>query len=80
MLSLFGFRLPRLGGDATVAVIALVGVFAQEIVQGLGLYPGTFGPLDFLFDALGVVLAWGLASLVSGRGRADRTARSDSSA
>jgi len=39
------------------AAYALLGVSAQEVAQRVGLYPGTYDPLDFLLNAVGIGLA-----------------------
>jgi hypothetical protein len=64
LISLFRFPLPALNRPVAWAALAFVGVSAQEIAQGLGLYPGCFDPWDFLYNAIGaaaglaVALAW----------------------
>ena len=42
-------------------------VSLQEITQGLGLYPGNIDNLDFLFNALGVVLAIIVDTIIFGK-------------
>jgi hypothetical protein len=53
-------RLPPRDFPYVAAAYTLLGVFAQEAAQGMGLYPGWFDPLDFLFNGLGVGLALAL--------------------
>jgi len=55
-------RLPRVERGRVCAAYALTGVCAQEIAQGLSLYPGVFDPLDFVANAAGIALAWTLAA------------------
>ena len=54
------FPLPGNRRSWVTALYTLAGVWAQELAQHLGLYAGTFDPRDFLFDALGVLIAWGV--------------------
>jgi len=58
-------RVPRSGRAWITALLALAGVWLQEGLQAAGLYPGVFDPLDLLYDAGGVVLAWALCVATS---------------
>ncbi|MFC1526105.1 hypothetical protein ACFL6X_04755 [Candidatus Latescibacterota bacterium] len=51
-------RLPLADRRPVCAAYALLGVSAQEVAQGLSLYPGIFDPLDFLANAAGIGAAW----------------------
>jgi len=51
------FRLPLRDSKYMNAAYALLGVSAQEVAQRVGLYPGTYDPLDFLLNAVGIGLA-----------------------
>ena len=57
--------LPPKGNRYAAAVYALVGVFAQEVAQAFGAYPGIFDGLDFLFNFAGIGLALGFDILRS---------------
>lgn len=59
-------RIPRSGRAWITALVALAGVWSQELLQAAGVYPGVFDPLDLLYDAGGVVLGWGVWLATSG--------------
>ena len=54
------FNLSPKGNGFAAAVYAFLVVSAQEIAEGLGLYPRMFDALDFVFNALGTCLALGI--------------------
>jgi len=59
------FRLPLSDNKYMNAAYALLCVSAQEVTQRVGLYPGTYDSLDFLFNAAGIGLALGVDILRS---------------
>jgi len=59
------FNLPPKRNRFSAAAYAIAGVSAQEGAQAVGLYPGIFDGLDFLFNAAGISLALGLDILRS---------------
>ncbi|MBT4496158.1 MAG: hypothetical protein HOC74_00465 [Gemmatimonadetes bacterium] len=60
-------RLPRIEIRRVNAAYALFGVSAQEAAQALGLYPGTFDPIDFAANTAGIAIAWAVDAWVSKR-------------
>jgi hypothetical protein len=67
LVSFFGRTWPPLRRGAVSAGVAYAGVAGQEIAQAFGIYPGVFDPLDLLFDAAGVGIAWLIAALAARR-------------
>lgn len=53
----------RLPSWVTV-MAALLAVNGVEIAQHAGLYPGTYDPEDFLYNAAGVLAAWGIHAIL----------------
>lgn len=56
--------MPPSGASWVTALVALLGVWGQELLQALGVYPGVFDPRDLLYDAIGVLAAWAVSVLV----------------
>jgi hypothetical protein len=57
------FRLSRIKGTDRKQICALFAallVTASELAQLIGWYSGIFDPLDFLFNLIGVTLAWAI--------------------
>jgi hypothetical protein len=61
------FRLPLKKKMHMNAAYTLIGVSAQEVAQAMALYPGTFDALDFLANAVGIGVAWGVDVWLSKR-------------
>jgi len=51
------FRLPLINNKYMNAAYTLFGDSVQEFVQSVGIYPGTYDPLDFIFNAIGIGIA-----------------------
>ena len=49
----------------------MLAVSAQEIAQGVGIYPGVFDAYDFLFNAVGIGIASGLDVHYAGRDKGE---------
>jgi hypothetical protein len=63
------FPLPGNTHSWATALYTLAALSAQELAQRLGLHPGTFDPRDFLFDAIGVLVAWAVHQVATSRSR-----------
>ena len=51
-------HVPPSGRAWITALVALACVWLQELLQALGIYPGTFDAMDIVYDACGVGAAW----------------------
>ncbi|MDX1701252.1 MAG: hypothetical protein R3250_11570 [Melioribacteraceae bacterium] len=63
ILKLFNLPINKLAAGGIIFFI----VSLQEIAQGIGLYPGNMDSLDYLFNAVGVVLAIILDTIIFGK-------------
>jgi len=60
-------RLPKIENPIACAGYALVILFGEELAQRSRAWSGVFDPWDFFYDALGVLAAVGLRTILASR-------------
>lgn len=71
------FRLRSIDNAYVNAAYAFLGVSMQEVAQGIKLYPGTYDPLDFAFNALGIGVAMGVYLFLPIKGKSNNIQQED---